>query len=191
MEMVDLATGKTLYSVAVGRFTFCRVHRLLYATERELVAAPSSAGGESAIDIWDIGARAIVVDAIRPVGEEKAAGVVMCCRLICTDAMEVILLVGTDDGVLRAYRIDLISSSFEQILRLKIFNMTITCLAYVAALDAIIAGGPSTELVSIRHPFATTCPPHVIRQSIANEGISELVISPDEDMVITGGWDGK
>lgn len=82
------------------------------------------------------------------------------------------------------------NNSFEEILRLKILPQTITCLAYSEDRDALVIGGPHTDLVLIQHPFSTS-ERVILRSKMANEGFSSVAFSPSGKTIISGGWDGK
>lgn len=100
------------------------------------------------------------------------------------------LLVGFDDGTFRDFSLDLTNCLFEVgHYRLKIFPMTVTCLAYSQETDSLVLGGPSNELVLVR-PLSQS-DYSTYRSGISNEGFSEVCFSPSGRLVITGGWDGK
>lgn len=190
-----------MVKVRCGQFTFCRLHQCQWGTgsdRRNLVALPSRATSD-AVDIWDADRRVVLIPAIQPVaGEDEKCGIVMCIRLVTMVAEEgggqggeqLVLLTGTDDGVLRAYSLDLDGGGCRQIVRLKVFPQTITCLDYSHKTHAIALGGPRTDLVLIRDPFVDERR-SVLRTRVANEGFSELCFSPSGQLLVTGGWDGK
>lgn len=100
------------------------------------------------------------------------------------------LLVGFDDGTFRNFSLDLANGLFDVGLhRLKIFPMTVTCLAYSQETDSLVLGGPGNDLVLVRPLSQSGCSTY--RSGISNEGFSEVCFSTSGRLVITGGWDGK
>ena len=103
------------------------------------------------------------------------------------------LIAGFDDGVLRVFLLDLSLGQFEQTKRLKLITMTITCLAYNHDTDTLVVAGPKSDLVLVRNLLCEEKSLEVIRseKAISNEGISDIIFSPNGEMIISGGWDGK
>lgn len=213
------ATVGTVEKVHCGKFTFCRMHHLQYHGNnqhpRNLVALPSQITSD-AIDVWDADQCIVLVSAIQPTtiptssassspsstvaitrGNDQC-GIVMCVRLIVSAIKgddggvnnDLVLLTGTDDGVLRAYRLNLEAGTYQQILRLKIFPQTITCLDYNHETQSVALGGPRSDLVLLKGVFDDE-QRLVMRTCVANEGFSELCFSSSGRLLVTGGWDGK
>lgn len=199
--------------VNCGQFTFCRMNHFRYhgkGSPLNLVALPSQATPD-AIDVWDADRSIIIVAAVQPTSTPMSSsigaaavssdkcGLVMCAKLVavptikgygCDDDDKLVLLTGTDDGVLRAYLLDLEAGTHQQILRLKIFPQTVTCLDYSFETHSVALGGPRTDLVLIRNLFDDE-QRLTVRTCVANEGFSELCFSPSGRLLVTGGWDGK
>ena len=171
-------------SFRCGDYSFCKM--TIITLDHRLLACLPSTETADALSIWDMELGQILIPTIK--SETENHGNVMCSQLIQHDA-RLLLLAGFDDGVLRAFELDLEIGEFKLILQLKLFEQTVTCLEYNEQKDSIILGGPKSDLVMIKHLF--TDDHQILRTLVANEGFSYAVFSPSANLIITGGWDGK
>lgn len=186
MLLLDADRLSRRASRVVGACSFFRMQTIEYEG-RQLAVLPSRTD-PSRLDLWDLDTGAIAVASIG-IDSEKT-GNAMCGAFCGTATLD--LLVGFDDGTVRGFSIDPAGGTFAVVpeRRLKVFPMTVTCLAYDRGRDSLVLGGPGHDLVLVRHWVRTGCPT-VVRRRISNEGVAEVCFSPSGRLVVTGGWDGK
>lgn len=184
LHQFDMVSLTITRSRKCGEYSFCKMQ--ISTTSKVFGVMPSIQGSES-LDIWDLNNFCVFLTI--PEDEEDKRGYAMCTRLVMDDD-EMTIIAGFDDGTVRVFRVDIKVKSFKQVLRLKLFPMTVTCLDYDASTDKLIAGGPQTDLVLIENFLSESSQKSVTRQNICNEGFSDAIFV-DDDLIITGGWDGK
>lgn len=187
MLLLDAERLTRRASRVVGTGSFFRMQTTQYRGQ-QLAVLPSRTD-PSRLDLWDLDTGDTVVVAIG-IDSEKT-GNAMCGTFCGTAQLE--LLVGFDDGTVRGFSIDPAGETFAVMpeRRLKVFPMTVTCLAYDRGRDSLVVGGPGPDLVLVRHWMRTGCSSVICRRRISNEGVAEVCFSPSGRLVVTGGWDGK